>query len=186
VQNPEDGRGYNYDERGHLASDCQKPRNCPNQRPATTAAPNQNGSPTPMAAWQNYVHGRVNHVIVDEAQEAPDVVLGTFLVNSTTAIVLFDSEASHSFIFATYVEKHNRPVAMLKCHMVVSSLGGDMPTREVCPKVKIILRGVEFSANFIVLDSKGIDVILGVDCMSKQKVLIDCAKKSIKLTTDVG
>jgi hypothetical protein len=43
-------------------------------------------------------------VIVDGAQEAPDIVLGTFSVNSTTAIVLFDSGASHSFISAAYVE----------------------------------------------------------------------------------
>jgi hypothetical protein len=56
-------------------------------------------------------------VTVDEAQEALDVVLGTFLINSTTAIVLFDSGVSHSFISATYVEMHNIPVAMLKCRM---------------------------------------------------------------------
>jgi hypothetical protein len=94
-----------------------------------------------MAARQNFVHGRVNHVIVDEAQEAPDVVVSMFSVNSTTAIVLFDSGASHSFISVAYVEKHNIPIAMLKCRMVVSSPGGDMPARQVCPKVKIILRG---------------------------------------------
>jgi hypothetical protein len=80
-------------------------------------------------------------VTCDEAQEAPDVVLGAFLLNSTTAIVLFDYGVSHSFISIAYVEKHNIPVAMLKCHMVVSYPEGDMPTRQVCPKVKIILRG---------------------------------------------
>jgi hypothetical protein len=33
------------------------------------------------------------------------------------------------------------------------------------------------------LESKGIDVILGMDWLSKHEVLIDCAKKSVKLTT---
>jgi hypothetical protein len=33
------------------------------------------------------------------------------------------------------------------------------------------------------LELKGIDVILGMDWLSKHNVLIDCAKKSIKLTT---
>jgi hypothetical protein len=33
---------------------------------------------------------------------------------------------------------------------------------------------------------KGIDVILGMDWLSKYKVLIDCAKKSVKLTTLEG
>jgi hypothetical protein len=44
-------------------------------------------------------------------------------------------------------------------------------------------RGVDFVANLIVLESKGIDVILGMDWLSKYKLLINCAKKSIKLTT---
>jgi hypothetical protein len=154
--------------------------------PATNAIPNCNGNSTPMAARQNFVCGRVNHVTVDEAREAPDVVLGMFLVNSTTAIVLFDSRVLHSFISAAYVEKHNISVVMLNCRMVVSSPGGDILARQVCPKVKIVLRGVEFSANLIVLDSKGIDVILGMDWMSKQKALIECAKKSMKLTTEAG
>jgi hypothetical protein len=33
------------------------------------------------------------------------------------------------------------------------------------------------------LESKGIDAILGMDWLSKHKVLIDCAKKSVQLTT---
>jgi hypothetical protein len=33
------------------------------------------------------------------------------------------------------------------------------------------------------LESKGIDVILRMDWLSKYKVLIDCAKKSVKLIT---
>jgi hypothetical protein len=43
--------------------------------------------------------------------------------------------------------------------------------------------GVDFVTNLIVLESKGIDVILGMDWLSKHKALIDCDNKSIKLTT---
>jgi hypothetical protein len=48
------------------------------------------------------------------------------------------------------------------------------------------IRGVDFVANLIVLESRGIDVILGMDWLTKHKVIIDCAKKSIKLTTPEG
>jgi hypothetical protein len=48
------------------------------------------------------------------------------------------------------------------------------------------IRGVDFVASLIGLDSKGIDVILGMDWLSKYKVLIDYAKKSVKLTTLEG
>jgi hypothetical protein len=120
---------------------------------------------------------------VEEAQEASDVVFGMFFINATSAVVLFDSRASHSFISAAYVEKHNLPIALLKCQMTVSSLGGDMPARQLLPNVNLKIRVLDFVANLIILDSKGIDVILGMDWLSKHKVLIDCAKKSIKLTT---
>jgi hypothetical protein len=48
-------------------------------------------------------------VAVEEAQEALDVVIGKFLINDTSAVVLFDSGASHSFISVAYVGKHNLP-----------------------------------------------------------------------------
>jgi hypothetical protein len=64
---------------------------------------------------------------VDEAQEAPDVVLGKFFVNATSAVVLFDSGASYSFISVAYVEKHNLLIALLKCQMIVLQ-------EEICPQ----------------------------------------------------
>jgi hypothetical protein len=125
-------------------------------------------------------------VAVEEAQEGPDVVIGMFLVNDNSAVVLFDSEASHSFISAAYVGKHNLPPTLLRCQMIVSSTGGDMPVRQLCPKVNVKIRGVDFVTNLNVVESKGIDVILGMDWLSKYKVLIDCAKKSVKMTTPEG
>jgi hypothetical protein len=114
------------------------------------------------------------------------VVIGSFFINDTSTVVLFDFGASHSFISIAYVEKHNLPIALLRCQMIVSSLGGDMPARQLCPKVNLKIRGIDFVANLIVLESKGTDVILGMDWLSMHKVLIDCAKKSIKLTTPDG
>jgi hypothetical protein len=95
----------------------------------------------PVAAKQNYTRGRVNHVAVEEAQEAPDVVIGMFLVNDPSIVVLFDSGASHSFISAAYVGKHNLPLSLVRCQMIVSSSGGDMPARQLCPKVNLKIRG---------------------------------------------
>jgi hypothetical protein len=61
-----------------------------------------------------------------------------------------------------------------------------MPAMQLCPKVNLKIRGIDFVFNLIVLESKGIDVILGMDWLSKHKVLIDCAKESVKLTTLEG
>jgi hypothetical protein len=64
---------------------------------------------------------------MEEAQEALDVIIGMFLVNDTSAVVLFDSRASHSFISATYIGKHNLPLALLGCQMIVLR-------EEICPQ----------------------------------------------------
>jgi hypothetical protein len=100
---------------------------------------------------------------VEEVQEAPDIVIGMFLINNTSVVVLFDSRASHSFISATYVGKHDLPLSLLKCQMIFSSPRGDMPARQLCLKVNLKIRLVDFITNLIVLESKGIDVILGMD-----------------------
>jgi hypothetical protein len=96
---------------------------------------------TTTLARQNQAHARVNHVVVEDAQEAPDVIIGMILVNDNNAIVLFDSRASHSFVAANFVQKHNLPLSMLKNRMIVSSPRGDMHARHVCPKVNILIRG---------------------------------------------
>jgi hypothetical protein len=67
---------------------------------------------------------------VEEEQEAPDIVIGMFLVNETSAVMMFDSRASHSFVSAAYVGKHNLPRALLRCQMIVSPPIGNMPTSE--------------------------------------------------------
>jgi hypothetical protein len=78
---------------------------------------------------------------MEDAQATPDIIIGMILVNDNNAIVLFDSRASHSFVAANFVQKHNLPLSMLKNRMIVSSLGGDMHTRHVSPMVSILIRG---------------------------------------------
>jgi hypothetical protein len=122
-----------------------------NQPAIATPAPTRGANSVPIAAKQNYARGRVNHVAVEEAQEAPIVVIGMFLINDTSAVVLFNLGASLSFISVVYVGKHNLPLSLLRCELIVSSPGGDMPARQLCPKVNLKTRGVDFVTDLIVL-----------------------------------
>jgi hypothetical protein len=132
-----DRRCYNYGEKGHYIIQCPSPHTRANQTTTATPAPTSGTNSILVAAKQNYDRGRVNHVDVEEAQEASNVVNGMFFINDTFTVVLFDSGASHSFISAAYVEKHNLPIALLKCQMIVSSPGGDMLARQLCLKVDL-------------------------------------------------
>jgi hypothetical protein len=117
-----------------------------------------------------------------EAQQAPDIVLGMFLASLHLATILFVFGASHSFISSSFVAKHSLPIATMKHTMLVSSPGGEMRTKHICPTISISIRGVDFPSNLSLLDSKGIDIILGMDWLSRYDGVIQCARKAVKLT----
>jgi hypothetical protein len=101
--------------KGTLCQRCPNSHTHANQLVIATPAPTRGANSIPVAVKQNYVCGRVNHVAVEEAQEAPDVVIDMFLINDTSTVMLFDSRASHSIISAAYVRKYNLPLALLRC-----------------------------------------------------------------------
>jgi hypothetical protein len=105
--------------------------------------------------------------MAESAAEAPNVVIGTFMVNTHPATVLFNTGATHSFITRSFVEHHGIHISTLKRCMLVSSPGGQLRSHIFCPRVSVAIRGVEFSANLMVLDTKGIDVILGMETLAR-------------------
>ena len=119
-----------------------------------------------IASWahhQHYLHGRVNHVVAEETQNTSGVVLGMFPVNSNPATILFDYGTSDSFISSKFLARYNIPKILLKQKMIVESPGGEFLSRHVCPNISISIRGVDFLAHLIVMESKGIYIILGMD-----------------------
>jgi hypothetical protein len=115
---------------GHLTRQCSS-------KLSTSGA----GGQSRPQGQQNYTYGKINHVTTEEAQQAQDVVLGMFLTSSHPAIVLFDSRASHSFISSPFVVKHHLPITIMKQTMLVSSHGGEMRTKHICPTISITIRG---------------------------------------------
>jgi hypothetical protein len=132
------------------------------------------------------MYGRVNHITSDEAEQAQDIVLGMFLTTSHPTTILFNSGSSHSFISSSFVAKHNLSIATMKHTMLVSSPGGEMRTKHICLVVSITIRGVDFLLILILLDSKGIDIILGMDWLSKYDGVIQCTRKAVRLTKKDG
>jgi hypothetical protein len=125
----------------------------------------------------NVARGRLNHVNATEAEEAPDVVLGTFLVNSVSAKILFDSRASHSFVTENFEDKGNLQPTRMDRLMVVQIPGSVARTKLSRKNVPVEIHGVKFQADLIILGTQGLDVVLGVDWMSKYRGHIDCAGK---------
>nr|ABA99151.1 retrotransposon protein, putative, Ty3-gypsy subclass [Oryza sativa Japonica Group] len=142
--------------------------------------------PKPRRAGPKFVQAHVNHASAEEAQSAPEVILGTFPVNSTPAVILFDSGATHSFISKRFAGAHGLSLVKLKIPMRVHTPGGGMTTTHYCPSVTIEIQGLIFPANLILLESKDLDVILGMDWLTRHRGVIDCTSRTIKLTNAKG
>ena len=74
----------------------------------------------------------MNHINVEEVEEQPDSVTGKVLVKSFTALVLFDTGASHSYMSRGFVDKYKLPTKVLRTPMLVSSPGAEYMASQGC------------------------------------------------------
>src|ERR1041385_141612 len=153
---------------GHYATDCPES--------------NGNGVVKPNP----FNKGHVNHVNVEEVYDEPDALIGKFFINSVPALVLFYSGASHSFILRVFVDKHELPTVILKSSMLISSPEAEMSASLGCYQLSLAIGKHVFPTDLIILESQGLDVILGMDWLAKDQGVIDCDSRSITLRTPTG
>jgi hypothetical protein len=109
-----------------------------------------------------------------------------FLVNSVPAKILFNSGASHSFVMENFVDKGRLKPSRRDRLMIVQIPGSLVKTQLSCRNVPVELYDEKFQADLIVLGTKGLDVVLGMDWMSKYQGHIDYARKAITVTSSSG
>jgi hypothetical protein len=74
----------------------------------------------------------------------------------------------------------------LKKKLLIRPPGGELRATHSCPQTKIEIRGLSFLVELIILESSGIDVILGIDYLTKYDGVISCAKRMVTLTSPQG
>jgi hypothetical protein len=84
----------------------------------------------------------------------PDVVMGTFPLNSFTTLVLFDTGAAHSFISRAFVNKHAFTTETIGKTIKVSSPGGEMLVNAGCWHLILEIGKYKFPTHLVVLDSQ--------------------------------
>jgi hypothetical protein len=108
--------------------------------------------------------------------ESADVVLGKLVVEGAPAIVLFNSGATYSYVSSKFMQQQLLPAERRSRSLITSSPLGDVSCTLECKNVRILIVEQVFLADLIVLKSDGdIDVILGMDWLTKHKGLISCS-----------
>ncbi|XP_027933068.1 uncharacterized protein LOC114188674 [Vigna unguiculata] len=155
-------------------------RNCPTgkgtvSRPSTQSQPQQTrGSARPQAV------GRVYAMTGAEADRSGNLIIGYCVIGSRSLCVLYDSGATHSFVSEYIVRELGLPVRELLYDLVGSTAASRMvKTSTLCVRCLIEVEGHKYRVNLICLPLEGLDVILGMDWLSANRILIDCNEKKV-------
>jgi hypothetical protein len=128
----------------------------------------------------------LNHLTAEEAVIAPDVTLGEFLIDSVLATVLFDIEAQFSYISTKFVKERSLPTKPRPSPILTTSPLGEKRSTLECRGVKLVFEGQLFTTDLTVLESTGIDVILGMDWLEQHNRMVSCNPRFIQLEHPSG
>jgi hypothetical protein len=180
---------FNCRETGHFIAKCPYKKETPSMFSNSVNGLKQMTGIThvaPAKTQPSFGKAKVNQVYAKEAEDAPRVVFGEFLVQSFLATILFDSGAAHSFISSYFIESHNIPIVALKRPLITKSPGGHIPRYLGVINIHINLSVVVFPTSLVVLNSCGIDVILGMDWLTKYQGNIACVERTVTITNHRG
>jgi hypothetical protein len=125
--------------------------------------------------------GRINYTTLEDVAEGKQVLAGMFSLNGHPIIVLFYSGATHNFISMTCTKSHRLTITHLSTPYMISTPGGKTVTQYQDKNTPLILGGKVYKASLIILDSQGIDVILGMSWMKENKAVLDIAARTVHL-----
>jgi hypothetical protein len=127
--------------------------------------------------------GHANYTTTKENPMGEEVLAGTFFLNECPITILFDSGASHDFMSATCAKKAKLTLVASRAPYVISTPGAQVDVDCIVRKVPLNLVGRVFETGLIILSGQGIDVILGMSWMKRQKAVLDISTRFVHLNS---
>nr|GEY33193.1 hypothetical protein [Tanacetum cinerariifolium] len=155
---------YGCGEKGHLRHQCPKGRNQRNERARARA-----------------------YVVVENPQQNPNVVTGTFVLNDHYASVLFDSGAERSFVSIEFTPFINISLVALNTSYDVELADGKIVTTDtVLRGCTLALFSHMFKIDLLPTRLGSFDVIVGMDWLSYHRAVIVCYEKIVRIPVPNG
>ncbi|GJW53482.1 putative reverse transcriptase domain-containing protein [Tanacetum coccineum] len=120
------------------------------------------------------------YVVVENPQQNPNVVTGTFLLNDHYACILFDSGAEKSFVSSAFTLFINIAPATLNTSYEVELADGKVvSTNTILRSCTLVLCNHVFKIDLLPTRLGSFDVIIRMDWLAYHRALIDCYEKII-------
>jgi predicted aspartyl protease len=111
--------------------------------------------------------GKLNFTAMSDIPEGASLFTGTFSINDTPVKILFDSGANHSFISEKLLGSLGLKGSHTTSAYKIITPGGQITSNILIRGVRLGLGSKIFPTNIIVINLVGMDVILGMDWMTK-------------------
>ncbi|GJZ74898.1 putative reverse transcriptase domain-containing protein [Tanacetum coccineum] len=151
-------------EKGHYKDKCPKARNQQNDGARARA-----------------------YVVVENPQQNPNVVTGTFLLNDHYACILFDSGAEKSFVSSAFTPFIDiAPTALNTNYEIELADGKVVSTNTILCSCTLVLLNHVFKIDLLPTQLGSFDVIIGMDWLAYYRALIDCYEKIVRIPLPNG
>jgi len=169
-------RCNNCGKEGHFGKDCPNLARAATRPPIQTPHQHQqrDRNNRPQATDRVYAMTRA------KAAGSSNLVMGRCVITGESLCVLYDSGATHSFVSIACVEHLGLQVRELQCELAVSiPASGLVRTSSLCARCLVEVEGRIYKVNLICLSLQELEVILGMDWLSANRILIDCREKKL-------
>lgn len=107
----------------------------------------------------------------EDARDKPDVVSGTFTLNSPPLHVIFYSGATFSFVLSHFAEKLNIPLVSLNDSIIVEIIdGGWILLKDQYLDCRFEIDGNIYPINLKLITTKEFEVVVRMDWLATNKV----------------
>ena len=117
-----------------------------------------------------------------EDPDIPGVIAGTFTLFDIDLYALIDPGSTHSYICMEQMSDKLPSIKLLAYELrVTSPMGHSVRVNRVYKNCPLLIHDREFSIDLITLPFHELDLILGMDWLSKHRAIVDCDKKIVLL-----
>ncbi|GKD65838.1 putative reverse transcriptase domain-containing protein [Tanacetum coccineum] len=151
-------------EKGHFKDKCPKARNQQNDG----------------------ARGRA-YVVIENPQQNPNVVTGTFLLNDHYACILFDSGAEKSFVSSAFIHFIDIAPATLNTSYEIELVEKKVViTITILRSCTLVLLNHVFKIDLLPTRLGSFDVIIGIDWLAYHRAIIDYYEKIVRIPLPNG